>query len=113
MSMFLLGQKDVPNEKRKDLVNRIVERLKNIKTKDITNSASIELDNLFVIFEPNAARYEFHHLDNRILAGFLHHNFNILFFNYLGYDSEQFNQFSLNVESLGYIQADWQLGLTC
>jgi hypothetical protein len=51
--------------------------------------------------EPNAARFELHAIDNRILAGFLHNKFNVLVFNYLGFDSPSSIQPSLEVTSPG------------
>lgn len=59
------------------------------------------LDNLVVVLEPNAARYELHAIDNRVLAGFLHNKFNVLLFNYIGFDSPSFVQPSLAVPSSG------------
>lgn len=58
--------------------------------------AQDSLDNLVIILEPNAARFELHAVDNRVLAGFLHNKFNVLVFNYLGYDSAQSIQPSLD-----------------
>lgn len=63
--------------------------------------ASPVLDNLVVILEPNAARFELHAADNRVLAGFLRHNLNVLMFNYVGFDSPGAQQFSLQVGSPG------------
>lgn len=59
------------------------------------------LENLAIILEPNAARFELHAIDNRILAGFLHHKFNVLVFNYLGFDTPSSMNPSLEVSSPG------------
>lgn len=59
------------------------------------------LENLVVVLEPNAARFELHAVDNRVLAGFLHNKFNVLLFNYLGFDSPSFLQPCLAVASPG------------
>ncbi len=55
------------------------------------------LENLVIIAEANAARFELHDFDNRVLFGFLRHKFNILMFNYTGYDSNHTIQASLDV----------------
>lgn len=59
------------------------------------------LENLVIIAEANAARFELHDIDNRVLMGFLRHKFNILMFNYTGYDSSHSAQASLDVSSTG------------
>ena len=80
-----------------EITKPIPSEIENYKLTNLNSSPKIKLKNLVIVFEPNAARYEFHGFDNRILVGFLQHNYNVLLFNYLGFDSNEFHQFSLKV----------------
>ena len=95
--MLLLGQENLKGGNRMTAAESIVEAIKGRRT--ISQSKELPcIENLILVFEPNAARYEFHDVDNRILASFLHKKYNVMLFNYIGYDSEESRQFSLLVE---------------
>ena len=55
------------------------------------NNEDLELENLLIINEPNAGRYEFHQLDKSLLKSFLNMNFNIIAWNYSGYSNDDKN----------------------
>lgn len=59
------------------------------------------LENLVIILEPNASRFEMHYVDPRVLSSFLNLKFNVLMFNYVGFDSRRAVQPSLQVRSAG------------
>ena len=96
--MIILGQENLKPENKKEMTSKIVEK---VKSENEFKEEKPTLENLIFVLEPNAARYEFHDVDNRILAGFLHHKFNVLLFNYIGFDSPKTGQFSLHVFSKG------------
>jgi hypothetical protein len=56
------------------------------------------VENLVFLCEPNAARFEFHQVDSRILDGFLMLGYNVVMFNYTGYNSADSYLSSLDVE---------------
>lgn len=55
------------------------------------NNENLTLENLLIINEPNAGRYEFHQLDKSLLKSFLNNNFNIISWNYSGYSNDDKN----------------------
>ena len=77
--------------------SKIPENKQSQSLKDNFLNEEIELDNFVIFLEPNAARFEFHDIENSILYGFLSNDFNILMVNYIGFDSPGFKQFSLHV----------------
>lgn len=95
--MLVLGQNDISIENRKSKGESIVKSLTQQSAKSNISAEKYELENLVVVFEPNAARFEFHDVDNRILIGFLHQNYNVLLFNYVGFDSKRSQQYTLKV----------------
>ena len=92
---MILAQENLKPENKTEITAKLIDTIKSEKEAILEERLSLE--NLIFVFEPNAARYEFHDVDNRIIAGFLHHKFNVLLFNYIGYDSINAKQFSLQV----------------
>lgn len=95
--MLIIGENGVNLLKRKDVADEVVKSILTPFESKGRQKELPKLENLIIILEPNAARFEFHAVDNRILAGFLHHGYNVLLFNYLGYDGDTTQQYLLEV----------------
>jgi hypothetical protein len=49
------------------------------------------------VCEPNAARFEYHAIESRTLECLVHQKFNVVLFNYAGYNAEDGYKTSLDV----------------
>lgn len=89
------------NEIRKSLLIKSSTMFYTIPMKKSQSSPLNRLENIVFVCEPNASRLEYHVVETRTLDHFITHKFNVVLFNYAGYNANDQHKTSLDVISKG------------
>ncbi len=92
ISLIIFSHKVFNEEQRENLTDKVLKQLYLHN-----NEEKIEIEKIVFLCEPNAGRFEFHDMESHMVDAFLDNGYNVVLWNYAGYNRNDSYKCSLDV----------------
>lgn len=92
-SLMIFSHKLYNEEQREALCDKVLKQLYLHN-----NEEKISIEKLVFLCEPNAGRFEFHDMESHMVDAFLDNGYNVILWNYAGYNHNDSFKCSLDVK---------------